>query len=653
MRVVIANTSPDRQERWVTVALPLGQGPQTDLATFGHGFLAAKGPQVGTHSQLWDIRADVPGNGRLELIDYKPITADMAMAFPKPHFSDWIEAGRLTPVVRITVAGVTMTLRVTTWAIAFSNAARIRWALAAQGYGWHVRMWADTWLWQDVIDWRGFVAWSDPANPRERIRASVSVELGEPWKLTFNNPTGDTHPDPTGGWCLLNNKEIVDGVAIPFRGVILLEDKTPATPEPEREAMKAAAVGGPLVATCTDWSGKWLAHGRILSYGRDTAAAKAAVGALTSKVGTILDERPLANTAETGRSGEQPCFGATKDLLALSGDPLRLYEMMWSADDYLLRGLLHYEPTGRLVTAAAHPGRLTWSGLTHPASSDTLGKNVADRPYGWDAMETSGAAKRLAGVDDQHRGDLYIQAYYALTGDPCTKEQLLHHHEADLARSFRANKWLDAPRAAGRLFQSWANNLLLMPERVEATIQMAKDELALWQQKIDAQVEVPWLQDVIADTVLPGKVAAMPWHEALWVLGALAMARALVRIGRPEDAKAFQAGAEKVSANLLKHGTLVGHDGLTYVLNGVAITGDWSAQPESYYQWPRPKAVLQNATAADDLLVGTPGWVKWWSGVVTIGRDSSDPLVKQRAEALFEQDTGHLLTLTDAEWWSL
>ena len=57
-------------------------------------------------------------------------------------------------------------------------------------------------------------------------------------------------------------------------------------------------------------------------------------------------------------------------------------------------------------------------------------------------------------VDDQNRGDGYILAAYAITGDEALADDLLDSIAVDETRAFPRRGWIDAPRAtaAGRRF---------------------------------------------------------------------------------------------------------------------------------------------------------------------------------------------------------
>jgi hypothetical protein len=654
MQLNITNVSSKKQQRWATVALPVGQGPQGTLASFGQGYLAVKGPTVGRHSQLWDVFCAVRGRSTLKLDGWQdlPVAGDV---LPVPKFSDWIQAGKLIPSITVTrTGGQAVTFRIDQWAIEFATAARIRFVGAGMGGGFNARVWADVWVWQDAIDLRGFIGWSDQADPTERINCSISFALDEPVAMYLAGPSGFVQHG--NSWQLLTNQDLVDGNGIGFRGVVVPTDKTPATVEEERTGYEDAAMEGPLVATCSAlpgeevWDGHWLANGKVTPMFRNQEQAWAFLDRWSGAQGNVLDPRPLANAGETGRTGDQPCFGATKDLLAINGDSLRLYEMMWSADDYLMRGLMRFEPYGGMTTFAKHQDWMTWSGSTAKNAQDKLGKTITaeSRPYGWERFGPN--LNRLSGVDDQHRGDLYIDATLALTGDPVLREQKKNHLQTDRARAMRRNRWLDAPRAAGRLMLSWANSLLLLPPDQEALIvDLALDELSMWEPLVHDDRPVQWLATVVADTVLPWKVAAMPWMEAQMVLGTLAMERALRRIGRVSEADRFLDFTKRVSTTCLLYATLVGQDGIVRVCNGVEVRGGSAAQPPEYYTFPRAGAVMQ-PTAGSDLLVGDPGWCLWWGSVIAVGLDYLDGLAKQRALALDQQNRAGQLDLHAAEW---
>jgi len=499
--VIVTNHSTRPKTRWVTVGIPYGTGPKGNYATFGPGMIAVRGPAVAEHTQLWDVRCTVAGKQRTVLAGFREMPSVTDADMPGlGRWSDLIQGPKLVPTVYIEANGEVFAFRADQMGLLHLSAARARVAAFGMARGFHARIFANLWSGQDVIDLtRSAIIWSDPGSPQQRIRCKVWVEFGEPWQPYLASASGFSQV--TGGKWLLFDGELLDGCGVTFRGVILPTDKTPATIEGWREDQENAAVEGPLTASCSEvlgslpspWDGNWLA-GRAAPWEfRDSIDSRNEADALLAHVGNVTDARPLANELETGRTGSQPCFGATKDLLATSGDANRMLLLEWSADDYLLRGLIHYETNGAMVTAANHPNWKTWSGCAHESGSDTLGKSVSNRPWGWDTF----ASGRKIGVDDQHRGDLYIHCDYAMTGDELLREQLLHHLQTDKARAFRANRlampdpsdprnmdWVDAPRAYGRMWQSWANAIVLLPDQRDFVVEMAMTELSFWRRRI-------------------------------------------------------------------------------------------------------------------------------------------------------------------------
>lgn len=622
----VANTSSHRQERWVIVPTPFA--PKAPPAAFvGPGWLALRGRQLAEHTQLWYVRADVPGHQAVECTKWAPLPDGSAM--PAFHLSPWItdDLAKMTPVVTITTAGGALVLAPASVQLIEDHPAVRTWLLQVHRGGWHVRLWAKTWSGQDAVDVRGLVSWSDTTTPAWLLeQATVELAFGERFQPYFSKRNG-TQQRGAGTWTLWTGK-VPFGFAIPFRGVVLPGPDAGANEstgvEEHRLELLAAAAEGPLVAACRWPAGTWLAFGAVPS--RDWRTDPAAFREFLSSAGSLMDVRPLANLGLVGSTGSQPPFGALKDAAAVTGDAWRVWELLYSADDYLLRCRHYAENGGAPITRATHPQWETWQGEPEVRlAQDILGKSRTP-PAGWDVV-----GPRTGAVDDQHRGDGYVLATYALTGDEALADDILDSVAVDEARAFRWRGWLDAPRASGRLWQSWARMAVLVPagpvrNRIRA---MAVDELDA-RLRLRPAGQVTPEAVVRDDRLLLGMDSWVPWNDSLAALGALEQAAAWRRLGDLALARRFESYAAAVGRNVFRWGVVEAAGG--GLVPGVAVRylAAGEPNPPAYYTFPRAGASFGGG-AGVDLQVGTPGWFEWMAGAAAAVWDDPDELVRRRA----------------------
>lgn len=599
---------------------------------------ATKAEIIGDHTQLWHVRADVEARSELVLSDWEPMTLT-----PPFHLRSEV---RGVPLLGSSPIKVEILDRSTHVLLAELTNARVRldsqssacqtWAIEDSKGGWHLKAWLKLWHDQCAVDLRAGVTWSDPTNP-EMLSRDVIVRLVTcvPSELYFADKSGFSRLYNGRTWNLWVGP-LSHGVTIPVRGVML-----PPSSSPMQEVMNAAAIDAPLVGACPWGSAPWLAFGayvRTPDLGPDAESTN-----YLDDPGVLFQARPFANLIATGSTGDQPCFGATKDLVAVThGNPWRVYELLYSAEDYLLRSRHHYESDGTRVTVDNRPGFQTWSGCINEYGHDRLGKARPFTPSGWGDMQG-----RPVGLDDQHRGDGYIIATYALTGDELLREDLLCGIEADRARAMHANGWLDAPRASGRLWQSWAKQIMLFDgdnKIVGLLIAMALDELTDREERElrSDDGEVISMENVIDPRVLAPRSGWVPWNQALAVTGALEMACALSALELHEESERFLAFAKRHGENILKNG--VGYDAAQNQF--VPLLGVlWSQagrQPLSYYVFPRDGTTGEGR----DVIVGSGGWWSWMFGAAVAATLSDNRDIRALARHLIQSNG----TSSETKW---
>lgn len=673
--VNVANPSTQRQVRWCVAPMPLSQADALPAACIVNGrYPAYKAAALGITTQLWHVRCDVAGNGMLTLNDWRP------MVGPAPTFalSPWVQDNPDRIVLRVNISEggfwkTNIQLDKPPTLVASSPVSQT-WEMRGDTgpawyavHGYSMVVWATTWLGQDAIDIEGAIVWSDPA-VQDWAKPDVQFDLvsgkwptiGEPIALYQAAKNGFIRYMPNG-WRLYRGK-LPMGVGVVFRGVILPQDDGPLPVtfdaqaskllDTQRAAYEAAAAEAPLVAAC-DWTkspGDWLAFGKVPT--TSERADRVAVQAMVARSGNYFDVRPYANAANHGGTGDQPPFGAMKDLIALQGDAWRVWELWDSSLDYWRRCCHLRERDGRRVTKEHRPGMQTWQGTVEPKMSpDSFGKAKADAPYGWDQV-----GARSVFMDDQHRGDGYELCMYALTGSQLLLESIRDKLAVDSMRAMPARGWFDGPRATGRLMQSWA--------KVACLTTGADRELALAlgdSERGDRQRDQDqWAYNPVHAVewkgpdprVLPGSDFCVPWNDALCVMGLIEQAASCKRLGLTEQAARFTSLAEWYGTSIIKWSTVVDNTtGQALPITGLRWLANGAANPSSYYVFPRDGAGF-DAGAGIDMLVGSPGWWTWFAGALSVSMDQAgDAETRAKAAAIWAAYATGQQTPRALEWW--
>lgn len=468
--IAVGNLSGERQLRWAVVSMPLSQAEQLPDECLVNGrFLAVKEQQLGVSAQVWSVRLDLAARAELALTDWQPLPAGVTI--PPFEMSDRITDWPERAVVRMFIhEDVGDGLK---WSHSFDfrsgnlvhqSKARQVWEHRMSRNGWHGVVFSSFFSGQDVVELRGGAVWSTEKDPRMKLplaRVPLKTGLwplntgpnppGEPLEVLLSSRLGARKLAPNY-WRIWEGP-VVHGTFVPFTAVLLPESDTPSTGivpirfaeqggeaiEDSRDAMLAAARGGPIASAAVWPDGEWLAFGRVPQ--SNERSARVQFAQYFTDRGSLYDQRPLANHAGNhGGTGAQPPFAAMRGSKALNGDWINATEILYSGEDYLLRGFHHYTHGGERVTHATRPGVETWSGtIEMRAGQDPFGK-ARQQPNGW-----ANIGPRNITADDEHRAGAYMAyAYVGSGGDPLLLELMTNVVGADEMRAKPARQRYDA-----------------------------------------------------------------------------------------------------------------------------------------------------------------------------------------------------------------
>lgn len=655
-RTAVANYSRLRQHRWTLVPMPVVEADLLpDHCLIDGRYLATKGKRLGDMTQMWHVHIDLEGHASGPLVEWKPFPADAR--FPAFQLTDWVtddveamklhliidEIGR--PLIKLPLAFVR---------VEEQSAAQRIWRLEAHAAGWHATCYATLWSGQDVIDLALRVVWSDISGARPTIRTGktrITLESGgEPIASWAGNLRGQRNIGPKT--IRLYDDVTAHGYPIEWRGVMGAMPKGGTAGADERRMANVwAAHDGPIMGAAV-FGSHWMAWGAP-DVDVPAGSLQAQWLAYAAETHGYHDQRPLALDIVAGRTGSQEPFGATKDAVAAGGRPWRMGMLMHGADDP--RALFHLDSDGQPVTRVGKPGFQSWEQLIElRVSPDTIGKDRAQLP-GWDML----GARRIA-EDDQHRGNGYRIAAYAMTGDLLLRDRMMAELAVDECRAFPARwkasdptSYLDAPRATGRLMQGWARMMLLLvghDQARERLFGLGVNELDMWEQALPTTGVVRPAFTLVDNRVLPGGVtASMPWQDALLCLGLLEFADSARMCGLTSNADRAERMAVAIGRNVVQWGFVRSSWGQLLPITGLLIDADGSAQPSAYYTFPRAGA-SDAPVAGTDMMVGGAGWVAWYSGAIKAALRGDHDAVHTRAVELVAAYAGGV-GVNWREWW--
>lgn len=218
----------------------------------------------------------------------------------------------------------------------------------------------------------------------------------------------------------------------------------------------------PICAIADVWENEWLAFGAVPKVSRDSQAEIARSYAnLLRRLNTPGDEynqRDYAQPANSGQTGEQPDFGASKCELAVTlKQPWALFDYRYSCQAWMLRPYAHKEADWSPIKAANHPNAKLYNMVvdTRFSADDMLG---LPNPMPYNEFWT--------GSDVQHRSDNLLLGMYALTRDPSLRATILDLIECQKMeirpwRLFPPNGSIESPRGWGRPLMAMAHLISL------------------------------------------------------------------------------------------------------------------------------------------------------------------------------------------------
>jgi len=212
----------------------------------------------------------------------------------------------------------------------------------------------------------------------------------------------------------------------------------------------AARQEAPIVGMVTDcWDGDYLAFGKVpekhANALSDLNRAFSDFNNQLNRVGDEMDPRPYAQPPNSGQTGEQPDFGASRcDLVVTMEEPWALWQYRFCTQAWMLRPYANKEIDGSPMKANLHSTTLYQLRPDERFSrNDMLGWPI---PVGWVGGYTTS--------DDQHRSDNMLLGMYALTRDPSIKrtiEDLIELQKLEMAWTIG---YVPTPRGVGRVLQS-------------------------------------------------------------------------------------------------------------------------------------------------------------------------------------------------------
>lgn len=301
----------------------------------------------------------------------------------------------------------------------------------------------------------------DPGNRFLENVPSLQIELGEPFVIDQQNRKGLRGPTfiPSENLWI---HEMVTPRTWERARVFEVFGAIGATPEAgfvptEENLIKAtnlvARQEAPVVGMVTDcWDGEYLAFGKVpkkhATASVDLNRAFSDFNSQLNRIGDEMDPRPYAQPPNSGQTGEQPDFGASRcDLVVTMEQPWALWQYRFCAQAWMLRPYANKEEDGTPMKADLHNTTLYQLRPDERFSrNDMLGWPI---PVGWVGGYTTS--------DDQHRSDNLLLGMYALTRDPSIKrtiEDLIELQKLEMAWTIG---YMPTPRGVGRVLQSLAH----------------------------------------------------------------------------------------------------------------------------------------------------------------------------------------------------
>jgi hypothetical protein len=368
-----------------------------------------------------------------------------------------------------------------------------------------------------------FVIHHAPLNGMQRV-ATWNANHGR-FEAMIGNDLGVVDGGSIFGWATVAPQSLQEG-----ESEELLED------DPIQESIRADLTQ-PLYGCCAQWpSGRYLTAytPKVNDGAREQAQRMIDSHQSAIESGVVKDfyaPRPLGLSPNAGSTGAQQAFGAVKGSALVWGMPGWIPLLQYSFMDPV-RGTDHRDEDGDRITKDTNPQFYTWSGRLNPRwpGVDSLGKPFSET-YRWGAYTANrpvSGGDAWTGIDDQHRSNSVAVQLLHWTGDDMVEDCMVSQIEADRCM---IDGRIGAPRAVGRLMQSWAELLMVMPrEHGERLVPRINEKWGNVVRASGMQKPVRTIEtkvDARMGIVNGGEVqrAWSVWEHGLAVVGVAAMAR--------------------------------------------------------------------------------------------------------------------------------
>jgi hypothetical protein len=345
--------------------------------------------------------------------------------------------------------------------------------------------WLDFFSDQDVVNYSVRATYGTVADPGHRFfenAPSLQMILGEPFVVDQQIRKGLRGPTLVGDkWVheIVNPRTWERARVFESFGAIGSTPEHGLTPSEEnfiRLTNLMARQEGPIVGMVTEvWDGEYLAFGKVpekhLNSQSDLNQAFSDFNRDLNRPGDEMDPRRYAQPPNSGQTGEQPDFGASRcNLVVTMEEPWALWQYRFCTQAWMLRPYANKEPDGSPMKSGLHDTTLYQLRPDERISrNDMLGWPV---PVGWVGGYTTS--------DDQHRSDNMLLGMYALTRDPSIKRTIEDLIELQTLEMPWGNGYMPTPRGVGRVLQSLAHMYTLGFDKVLPIINKYVD--AVWEQ---------------------------------------------------------------------------------------------------------------------------------------------------------------------------
>lgn len=675
MKIILQNIAPSfPQKQWVSIGLPKEEARDAEIGVVvtddGNKFPAA------IFGQELFVEALLQPNQTVEGKYHADTTSDESV--PKTfQFSDWVmdEPHKLIPIFYMEVNGHTFGTRLPVYRHSIprnyekdaslmpfvtgipgdSNAVRQRFYLKTHipEVDVYIEGWFDFFHKQDATPFIIRCTYGNTnKTPLYNVLPDLKMLVGEKPQIDFWKRKGLAEPIyradlkmwevtivESHQWMKTRTVEVFGNLLClpPYDRFALEMGKEGAT---ERYQWLQAKAQGPIKGIADVWEDNWLAFGKVpdvpVNGPAETIKAYNNFMADMNKEGGEFDPRKYAQPPNSGQTGEQADFGASKCELAVTmKKPWALHEYRFSAQAWMLRPYANIEPNGAPTRAAWHPNTVCLNLRPDErfSSRDMMGW---PNPVGWISGYTTS--------DSQHRSDNLLYGMYALTRDPSLKATIDDMLELEKMNLKAYGTAIGPPRGAGRPLIALAHALHLFPEREDIRALLAErvdfiNRYASFKKNPDFEVKVfdnngsKYGWNYADGTKIRAWIC---WEESILVMGLWAVYKVTGDI-RARDL------ALEVAKTLTKYAFFL-NDNKWYSCYCVKWNVDGSPIPESSYNLSQPNY--------DAVVYGIHRWIL--PSLRILRKDgTADKAVLDRAVAILEYFGDTPKSFEDAGWFAV